>query len=128
MGARYYGKIKELYQHEASPQKQLQVIDETLPLSPQLFKAMVACKGKQPNRQPMIGYLDMADMPNQKELVGILRWALSLKAGTSAEQLRCCLDVMRWCARLKLWEVYPEEVDMMKLHFDETLVQAHASI
>ena len=128
MGAKCYGKMKELYQHEASPQKQLKVKDETLPISPQLLKAMVACKGKQANRQPMIGYLDMADMPNQKELVGILRWPLDLKAGTSAEQLRCCLDVMRWCSRLKLLEAFPEEVDITKPHFDETLVQAHASI
>ena len=128
MGAKYYAKIKELYQLEERRQKQLKVKDETMAISPQLLTAMVTTKGKQINRQPMMGYLDMADKPNQKELVRILTWALDLKPRSSAEQLRCSLDVMRWSSRLKLWEAYPEEMEVMKFHFDDTLVQAHASI
>ena len=128
MGAKYYARLKEAFELEASPQKQLKVNDETESIKPMLLKAIVSSKAKQPNRQPMMGYLHMAEKPNQKELVGILRWGLELKPSTSSEQLRCCLDLMRWCARLELYKDFPDEIKLMKAQFDKTLVEAPAPI
>jgi hypothetical protein len=124
MGAKYYAKIKALYQTEDSPMKLLKVTDDTLVIGTQLLKAIVSAKAKQPNRQPMLGYLNTADKPNQKELVGILRWGLDLKPSSSAEQLRCCLDLMRYVARLQLDKAFPTEIGIMHSHFDDSLVQA----
>jgi len=124
MGSKYYAKIKDLYQTEDSPQKLLTVKDDKEEISPALLKAIVSSQAKQPNRQPMLGYLNTADKPNQKELVGILRWGLDLRPSSSAEQLRCCLDLMRYVARLKLAALFKDEMEIMRNHFDETLVQA----
>ena len=124
MGQKYYAAMRSAYSSAEDPQKQLQVKDATLGVNAQLLKAMVALKAKQPNRQPMLGYLHVAEVPNQKELCGILKWGLELRPSASPEQLRCCLDLMRYVARLGLHKLFPDELLVMQAHFDETLVQA----
>ena len=71
-----------------------------------------------------MNYLQIAEMPNQAELTGILRWCYDLQPSVSAEQARGVLETMRFVKRLNIINYYPEEVKLMTIKFNQGLLQA----
>ena len=94
MGSVYYKKLKDLYRPNSSPLNQLKVKDTKLSVGDRLMKAMVAAKGSVPNRSPLVDYLNSCSaLPNQTEVVGILRCACELKPSITTTQLPVALDI-----------------------------------
>ena len=62
-----------------------------------------------------------------QELVGICKWALTLRPSASADQLRTSLDVMRFWARMECKKLFPDETTIMFTMFDDTMVQAFST-
>ena len=58
------------------------------------------------------------------EAIGIMKWCLELNPVSSTEQLRGVLEVMKWVSRLKLKDIYTEQLKHLDDKFNEALVQA----
>ena len=69
MGKNYYLQLRDAYAMDSQPSKALRVDakDVELTIDPVLLRAMVALKGKQCNRAPLIGYLGTCALPNAKD-------------------------------------------------------------
>lgn len=126
MGRRYYQALREAYATTENPRSLLQVANSHEVVNDTLFKAMLSCKRNPVNRGPMLNYLQIAEKPNQAELIGILRWCFDLQPSASAEQARGVLETMRFVKRLQLDAHYPNEVNLMKEKFNQGLLQAFA--
>eukprot|EP00974_Lingulodinium_polyedra_P087166 8450871-Lingulodinium_polyedra.AAC.3 len=126
MGASYYKNLKELYSNAGSPEKRLQVKDNSLEVNPRLQKALVAYRSANSNKALLTEYLATAKGINQKELVGLFRCACALKPSVSTRSLHLALDLMRFAQRLKLSTLFAEEVNIMRHLFDDTLLAAFA--
>eukprot|EP00969_Alexandrium_andersonii_P078769 3473368-Alexandrium_andersonii.AAC.1 len=125
MGRRYYEQLRQAYNGASgNSEAELKVKDDTESIQGPLLKAMVALKSRSQNRQPLLGWLSIADAVNQRELVGVLKVLKSLRPSASAEQLRAALDIMRFVSRLGLPSRFPEEIKLCHKDFDEVLCQA----
>eukprot|EP00969_Alexandrium_andersonii_P088978 3927175-Alexandrium_andersonii.AAC.1 len=60
---------------------------------------MVASKKHPINRGPMISLLGTMTNPNLSEAVGVLKWCLELNPSVSNDQLRGCLETIRFVSR-----------------------------
>lgn len=65
--------------------------------------------------------------PNQREVVGVFRRVLTLRPSASAEQLRCCLECMKWASRFQVPATFGEEWSIMRSCFDAALTAAFRS-
>ena len=94
-------------------------------INPRLFDAMCKCKKVPPIRSAMVQFLSSAMPPNQAEFAGICKWVIDCRPSVSAEQFRCGMAVLKFVARLKLIEKFPDEVKLMVHYFDSVLVESH---
>ena len=129
MGAVYYKKLKDLYRPNSSPLSLLKVKDQKLAVGDRLMKAMVATKTPVPNRSPMVDYLNSCvGLPNQTEIVGILRCACELKPSITTTQLPVALDMCKFMAKHDLKKHFPDEIAIMLPWIDATLAQAYIQV
>jgi hypothetical protein len=125
MGRAYYNQLRSSYQSLAHPAKQLQVKDPQAEVRQELFQAMLASKKVPAQRQPMLQLLqNMTKVPNQSEMVGILRWMVELRPTASSEQYQGVIQTMKWITRLGLDNTYPEEIKVCQAAFEQGLMQA----
>ena len=125
MGRLYYNALKLEFASADSPTKRLQIKDPSTVVAPEVFQAMLASKKVPPQRQPMLQLLqNMTTKPNQSEVVGILRWTVSLTPSLSSEQYQGVIQTMRWVTRLGLDKDFKDEVNMCKGCFEEGLLLA----
>ena len=68
-------------------------------------------------------YFTPATSMNQKELCGVVKLLPRSKVKGNTLSCKCMLQFMKLCARYKLNEKHPEEVDVLKDQFDEALMQ-----
>ena len=124
MGRRYYQALREDYSTSDNPRTRLVVKNPEEVVSDTLFQAMLSTKKNPVNRGPLLNYLQIAEVPNQAELIGILRWCYDLNPSVSAEQCRGVLETMQYVKRLELMNIFPEEVKLMCGKFNAGMVQA----
>ena len=127
MGRGYYNYLRVGYQSLIHPNKQLVVTNPDLEVRPELFQAMMASKKVPAQRQPMLQLLqNMTTIPNQSEVVGILRWCVELRPTASSEQYQGVIQTMRWLVRLGLDKLFPVETKVCVGAFEQGLLQAIA--
>ena len=124
MGRRYYHGLRESYATADNPRTCLQVTDANETINDTLFKAMLSTKKNPVNRGPFLNWLQIAEKPNQAELIGVLRWCMDLQPSVSGEQARGVLETMRFVKRLELTKHYPNEIKLMTDKFNQGLLQA----
>ena len=125
VGRLFYAELKDMYAPEEAPHKQITIKDPNMKINPRLFDAMCKCKKVPPIRSAMVQFLSSAMPPNQAEFAGICKWVIDCRPSVSAEQFRCGMAVLKFVARLKLIEKFPEEVKLMVPYFDSVLVESH---
>ena len=86
---------------------------------------MISAKNNIPNRAPLTEYLNTCSLPNQTEIVGILKYACDLKPNISSTQLPVALDVCKMMARLDLKTHYCDEMEAMIGWVDQVLVHSY---
>ena len=69
-GGPYYKNLKNLYMSSQDPSKQLKVTDNNEEVDGKLVKALTAAKATNPNRGPLVEWLQTSQACNQKEYVG----------------------------------------------------------
>eukprot|EP00974_Lingulodinium_polyedra_P108266 10480618-Lingulodinium_polyedra.AAC.1 len=79
MGGPYYSQLKIEHASGKNPLLLLAVHNKLDPLHPELEKAMHALKDRNSLKQPFLDYFASSSRPNQRELVGVARAALSMK-------------------------------------------------
>ena len=104
-----------------NPRTRLQVTDANETINDTLFKAMLSTKKNPVNS---LNWLQIAEKPNQAELIGVLRWCMVLQPSVSGEQARGVLETMRFVKRLELTKHYPNEIKLMTDKFNQGLLQA----
>ena len=125
MGRLYYNQLRMMYASAEHPLKQLTIKDPNKDVQPELFQAMLASKKTPPQRQPMLQLLqNMADSPNQSEVVGTFRWMIGLSPTVSSEQYQGIIQTLRWVTRLNIQQVCKDEIAICKPHFEQGLLQA----
>lgn len=101
MGVSFYNEMRVLCQEDTGAAATLTLSDESEVVDARLVKSMIEAKKKKHlNRAPLVGWISTTEKVNQRELVGIYRWALDLRVSASADQLRAGLEVMSMTARL----------------------------
>ena len=129
MGSVYYKKLEDPYRPNSSPLSLLKVKDQKLAVGDRLMKAVVATKAPVPNRSPMVDYLDSCVvLPNQTEIVGILRCACELKPSITTPKLPVALDMCKFMAKHDLKKHFPDEIAIMLPWIDATLAQAYIQV
>ena len=94
-------------------------------INPMLLNAMI--KFKQTGaRGPVAAVLQILELVSQKDLVGIITFALTLKPCTSEKSLDECLDVMRCLSRLDVHTKYPQETQVLHAWMDQVVLQVHS--
>ena len=125
MGRVYYNHLRVGYQSTTHPNKQLVVTNPDAEVRHELFQAMLASKKVPAQRQPMLQLLqNMTKIPNQSEVVGILRWCVDLRPTASSEQYQGVIQTMRWWVRLGLDKLFPAETKVCLAAFEQGLLQA----
>ena len=122
-GERFYRDLRQQFFSDENPLRRLAAKDENDVVHPKLVAAMVKYKSTA-SKDAMGAYIRLADAVNQKELVGICRFALEIKPTSSAEQLRLSMDVLRFFVRLDLKSKFAEEILIMTTWIDSVLVAA----
>ena len=125
MGQSYYRMLRMGYQNITHPLKQLTIADPDAEVRQEVFQAMLACKKVPAQRQQMLQLLqNMTTIPNQSEVVGILRWCVELRPTASSEQYQGVIQTMKWLTRLGIDEIFPNETLVCKPCFEQGLPQA----
>ena len=85
MGATYYRWLREKYSPENAHNNLLQVPSQDLPISEQLVTALADATKQSPSRELLAAWLLLDDEVNAREVVGILRFLLSLHPWLSSD-------------------------------------------
>ena len=122
-GERFYRDLRQQFFSDENPLKRLSAKNDGDVVAPRLMSAMV--KYKQTGSKDAMGaFIRLAVSVNQKEVVGICRFALEIKPTSSAEQLRLAMDVLRFFVRLEMKSKFAEEISIMSTWIDSVLVAA----
>ena len=113
MGKLYYAGLHAKYNTKESMAGLLQVRDPEQAVDPMLVRAMCAANKAATDYSGFMGYLQTATLPNQKELVGILRQAVLLKPGCK-KKLPLALNVLRYVERVGIKEGFHAEFEIVK--------------
>jgi hypothetical protein len=109
-GAAYYLALKAKFRSDEDPLMALQAKDKQQVVSPDFLQAMMLAKRQHPDRSGMQAFfVSTQKVPNQLELVGILKFFVGLKPGCG-KQAGIALDCLRFIARHQIQEVFPDEL------------------
>ena len=122
MGAPYFDSLRSKYGGGATIETLLQVNDGQQ-VSSEMRQAATEAFMKLAKRSRMLQWLACTTQANQAEMVGACRWVCRLRPSV-AEQLHCCVEVMRFICRLELHTKYEKEAKLMLPKFEEVLLQA----
>lgn len=126
MGKNYYLSIRDKFTLSTSPQKLLQVADQSEVVAANILQAVMAAQATPPHRGPLMQLMDVIESVNQKEVVGLLRLLCSLRPGASSEQLQAGLSILRMIKRLALASKFEREMGIMVPVFEEILLKVPA--
>ena len=124
MGKNYYATMRSKFEDQGSNPQALKALDTNQALDPRLVKAMAASQSATQNKGLMQQFLMVVQNVNQRELVGILKFFQQLRPSSSAEQLRCGLDVLAFMNRLSIPKSYEKEHAAVVDNVDQVLCQA----
>ena len=127
MGACYYKGFRVLYVTVEDPSKQLVVKKSAQEVNEGLVKAMLASTASNPNRGPLVEWLNTTTSVNQKEYVGLLRLALDIRPSVSTSSCTLLVEFSKFVVRLNLDVDFAEETAIVRHHFDSALTQALAA-
>ena len=127
-GALYYRELRYMYAGAAHPSNQLVARGPKEVVSTRLHKALVACKQANSNKLLLSEWLQTEPTCNQKELVGILKIAASLKPTVSLQQQQLLIETMRFLKRTGMTETFKEDVDLMQDIWGSGLSAAWAAL
>ena len=119
-GATRWREIKDQLRRPTDPQLVLQDPCPPEPISQELLKAVIACKGNHPDRSLLQCFIRTFGVPNKTTLRGIFELAPSMNPRMN-KQLGCCVDICRWIARTDLKRHFAPEFDLMTSFIDTTL-------
>lgn len=128
MGATYYRNLRQWYDPQDGVLSKLQVNVSTEPVRPTVMAALVAFKARPAERGPLTEWLRTSSAGSQRELVGVFKAILELRAGISKQQCNLIIDCMRWVTRNNIHASFPSECAAMKAHWDDALTQAFANL
>ncbi|CAK0798940.1 unnamed protein product [Prorocentrum cordatum] len=124
MGSMYWSSMRDAYRSPKSAHVALEPEDPELPVDPRLFKAIIACKRQNPDREQLKGYPDewlaTGKVQNATEVPGIFRQMISLKM-TCAKQRPLALELLRWIAREKINVKYAGEFGLVFQWVDDAV-------
>jgi hypothetical protein len=123
-GRIFYDASRKVFQSDQTPEAQLKTKNDGEKIDPRLFAAMVKYTNSK-KKEALGPYIRVADNVNQKELVGLLAWALDLKPLASIEQFNLCMDVLFFVCRVRADTLFPDEMEIMKEWFDNVLCAAY---
>ena len=119
-GRKFYTELRAKFKTVSCPEKQLKATGPEILIQEPLYKAMVAYKAHG-NRGPMCNFLAVAGKLNQAEIVGILQFALEVKASSSYENLRVAKLLLQFFADKDIKTHYPVEFEHAKKWVDGVL-------
>jgi hypothetical protein len=123
MGRKYYEQLRQDFSSADSPKKKLVPTNPMEVIDDALLRAMCASKQAHPNRMPMIQLLANFQACNQSSVVGIFRWQLDLVPAASQEQMRGCIETMKWVVRTGIHTKFPTECAIMTEKWNDILLQ-----
>lgn len=119
-GALYYEVLRQLYKGEGSMDTELCAVApmEGIDADPKLIKAMQKAQGTKPDRTHFSKFFTGCNRDlNVVEVVGICRWAASLKASCT-KQLAALQECWAFFVRLKIDEKFPAHWKIVLTVFD----------
>jgi hypothetical protein len=128
-GKVYFTNLRKMYECHGPDESALDIKDESLPISPQLFAAVDASRAAVPNRDKLIQFCQMAAKPpNQSEVVGLFLHGLELKPWLGGSHVAALLEIARYIRKFTLDELFKEEWRAFSQQVDKTLVQAYSTM
>lgn len=122
-GKVYFADLRKRYEAQSTDDSVLEVKDDTLPISPQLYAAVDASRAAVPNRDKLIQFFQMSPTAlSQSELVGILLHALELKPWLGGSHTTTLLECIRYIKRFNTIERFKDEYAAFAPQVDKTLV------
>lgn len=125
MGMKYYQRLNRQFLPRRDPRRALAAPEQTQPIRKALMDGIIPTQRERPCHKLMtttVGGLG-ADL-NRSELVGVLRWGLSLRP-TVETQLISAKVFLKYLARIHIKDTGPADWAIVKGWVDDTLVTAY---
>ena len=128
LGSSYYKGLAHMYgsMNTGGAELTMTDTDRSFSIRPRLLKAIRAAS--MPNttlrsRQDLLDWLrdESQDMPNPRELIGVLRSCMSVRPDCNPVACNLILDAAAWCARHNLQARFPVQVGAIKGQVDLAL-------
>ena len=121
-GKLFTDKILGLYRGHKDPIGALRIlIDEKLPLTPMLVRAMTAVKRKTPDRTLMHAFVQSGPICNLIEWIGIVIWGLGFNFRNDQQRL-IILNIFRYCAKHVLHKLFAEVFKIIFLWIQDVML------
>jgi hypothetical protein len=131
LGSGFYQEIGQKFVMPGEPENHLKPANEQDEIRESLLNALRIANSKNTtvrNKGPLLHWLATSDAPNQRELVGLVRVALSIKPSSSNTSCQTVLAILKYVVTHDLHRKYEKETSSAKDHFDDALCCAWASM
>ena len=125
-GKFYYATLRSLYRSPKSVESCLQVKDGDAPQDERMCYALAAAADAKRSFDLLFSWCETVQDVNQTNIVVLFKILLTISPAKSLETASATIQVMRMIRRLNLNVKYPEEVALMKGHFDQACVKSLA--
>lgn len=124
MGKFYMADLREKFALAKLAKHHLSVMDRAVPVDLKLVDAMEAALAPVPDYAKILGWMQTIGTVNQTTMVGLCKFLLDQRPGTSQTKLNLLIEGMRCMARLGLHVSYAAEMEHMRTQWDITLCTA----
>lgn len=128
MGKLYYAEIRRLYAPDDAPSMQLVVADHEQIVDEGLKGALQHCYKAVPARSQLLSWLRSAGPVNQRSIVGLFKYLLTLNPWVTSAQLGVLLESMTYIAKTDTHRSFQAEFHSLKPHLDDSLCAAWAGM
>lgn len=128
-GKVYFANLRKQYERQSQGDGALDVLDDTLPISPLLFAAVDASRAAVPSRDKLVQYCQVTQViPNQSEVVGLFLHGLELKPWLGGSHVAALLEITRLIKRFNLQNAFKDEFSAFSDQVDRTLMQVYSAM
>lgn len=125
MGKKYLAEVRLLYALEGGSTG-LKVKDESAQVRVELASALRLARGTPAKRGAILDFLQVGTACNQRELIGLLRYAFELKPWIAGPQQAVSMSILQFLVRTNAATMFPDEMSVYRQLADRILSEALA--
>lgn len=124
LGSGFYQEIGQKFVLPGESDNSLKLVNDKDEIRESLLDALRIANSKNTtvrNKGPLLQWLSVSSAPNQRELVGLMRVALTIKPSSSSTSCQTVLAILKYVVTHDLHNQYEKETSTLREHFDDAL-------